>query len=282
MKQFGYAYLAYQNVEVVERSLRVALERYPGHIYVLDNGSFDERTSLFLYRIAQAERRITLYRSEKNLGCHGGFKFLFDKILESNPEVKWLIKADDSFMPPPLLASEYEDVISKMDDHALIGTNFFSDGRLDKVKGKKRLSNLIKVVDWRGDVINLPWGFVNADFYRKNGITARYRMSNGSVVDGDGRLYGGEEAYWCERAILSGLTYGYLFPIGAEHVGNDVLDPVYMLWKYVYGYLGLTSDDFTEYRKDTGSVREDFQRWVGSDNGMHRKWANEWIEANPL
>lgn len=268
----GYGFLAYQNVEVVEKSLTSALEKFPGTIYVLDNASFDERTSTFLYRLAQESPRIKLFKSEKNLGCHRGFEYLFNQMPE---DLEFFVKADDSFMCPVGV----DQMINYMQEHyeiAFMGTNFFSDGRVNAQNSEDGF------ISWKGvGVPNLPWAILRTDFLQRVGFHISYVDGSGNHRQEDSRLYGGEEAYWAAVSSPEEVDYGYWTNSFAIHVGNEVLNPVYMLWKYMYGYTGELDMDFVAFREDVEAVREGFQRWlVFSENGMHQKWAKEWLEEN--
>ncbi len=278
--------VCYANLGVVQASLSHLLKYYKNEpILLVDNHSPDNNTRDYIHSLAKENDNINIVSTERNIGCHHGFSFGFNYLLEQyTPDL--LIKCDDDMLVPEQDGWEKEVVsLCKIfPDLAFLGTNFFQDNRLQD----KTIYNLehgeynTRFIYW-GDIPNLPIGIIRTDFYKKlGGLFSQYRTGTTVITEDDNKhLYGGEEAFMYTKANENLLKYGYLVDIKSNTVSNDLLEPDYLLWKYIYGYLGLYKEDYAIFKKDKLALAKGYLYWAqNSDNGLHQEWARNFY-INP-
>lgn len=290
----GFVIVCYANHEMVRNTVEAA-RKLGIPLFLVDNHSPDPLTRAYLKDLSKV-KSIKVLDPGKNIGCHQGFTFGFDYILGHYKHVDLLVKCDDDTCPPPQWDADLLLAMFRTYDNlAFVGSNFFSDGRLmvkDVVKYtfeavEKDLLELgtevtkvlrkyeVNFIGW-SDIINIPWGVIRTEFYFKiGGLRTDYYNADGPVTDQD-HLYGGEEAYMCKKAQELGYSYGYLFDWHAIVEHNDLLDPDYILWKYMYGYLGKVKCDFAEFKKNKDMLDDGYNYWLeNSENGLHKEWAEK-------
>lgn len=275
------AYASYESVKKsVEENLKLIDGKYP--LFIVDNCSPDIKTISYLVDLEMMNKNVIVLIPGKNLGCHNGFNYGFFHILTNYKGVEVLVKCDDDTMLYPCI--DFDEILSlfKKTGIAFLGTNFFSDNRLygELVTREMHSDFITDIVYWNPKVANIPLGFVEANFFKKiGGFKVAYRNARNEIIKNQDHLYGGEEAYISQKANELNLPYGYLYLHGARTVGNDEIDPDYMLWKYVYGFLGDYKKDFSEFKKDENAKEEGYSYWLSySENGMHQLWAKNYYE----
>ena len=85
------------------------------------------------------------------------------------------------------------------------------------------------------------------------------------TLSNDPSLYGGEELDFQNRVQKRGKYGAYIREIEAHHLGNECRDSDYVLWKYLYGYMGIISDDFSTFKNDRIRVIAGYKMWVDNE-----------------
>jgi len=281
--KIGIVQVVYANYESVKKSveenLKVIDGKYP--LFIVDNCSPDIKTIEYLLDLESSNKNVVILRPGKNLGCHNGFNYGFFHILTNYTGVEVLVKCDDDTMLYPLI--DFEEILNlfKETGIAFLGTNFFTDNRLyGEVVTRETHGNYITdIVYWNPKIANIPLGFIEVNFFKKiGGFKVAYRNARDEIIKSQDHLYGGEEAYISQKANELRLKYAYLYMHGARMVDNEEVDPDYILWKYVYGFLGIYKKDFASFLKDEKAKEEGYSYWLSySDNGMHQKWSKEYF-----
>ncbi|HNX02210.1 MAG TPA: glycosyltransferase [Candidatus Cloacimonas sp.] len=278
------AYASYESVKKsVEENLKLIDGKYP--LFIVDNCSPDIKTISYLVDLEMMNKNVVVLSPGKNLGCHNGFNYGFYHIITNYKGVEVLVKCDDDTMLYNCI--DFDEILSlfKKTGIAFLGTNFFGDNRLQEELIVREMHGenakyMTDVVYWNPKIANIPLGFIDANFFKNiGGFKVAYRNARNEIIKSQDHLYGGEEAYISQKANELGLQYAYLYMHGARTVGNDEIDPDYMLWKYVYGFLGTYKKDFASFLKDEKAKEEGYAYWLSySDNGMHQLWAKNYYE----
>lgn len=278
-EKIGFVIVCYNNLEVVRETIQASL-KLPVKLILVDNHSVDRRVSSYLQVVSDYEN-VTVLDPGRNLGCHMGFNYGFSHAL-SHQNCDLLVKCDDDTLPPKNINFDaIESFFSTYKNIAFAGTDFFNDDRIKKEQIKKYyhdgFSTNFAIWD---DIINIPFGIIRADFYRQFGLHVSYRTAGGETITSDDHLYGGEEAYLCEMAKLNNWVYGYLTDLHATPISWEKIDGDYMLWKYVFGYLGTYKKDFSEFKEDIEAKTLGYKYWLAySDNGVHKLLAKKFLDV---
>lgn len=268
--------VCYNPPRMVKKVVRELLKYKDIEVILIDNRS-PFKTSRYLYcNIPDNHPNVRIIDAGKNIGCHNGYNLGF-----SEAKGDFLVKNDDSTEP-----LEEKDVkriaefLKENPDFAYIGANFRDDFEketegFDYYVEKDSKIGRIAIQGKGKGMVNFPWIMIPKKVYKDLGeLKPLYRDASGNMrTDG---LYGGEELYYKIRAIKKGYKIGTALDIEVEKLERT--EPLYELWKYVYGYLGWTRKPCDKFMKDKELLTKGFRFWLNNGNTWQREKAREYFE----
>lgn len=196
----------------------------------------------------------------KNLGCHRGFNFAFD--FKGDQGFDYIVKLDDDTIVPknwnePMIEVLEQDdrlaYISSINKNARQGNNF-----------AKRKVGKYTIEIPRVGVVGFSCVMFPIKILNEIGVMSKINT-----------LYGGEELDFLERVRDAGKYGGYIKEVVACHLGNESREIDYVLWKYVYGYLGFTNKDFITFKADRMELIKYYNMWIDTDNEVFQNMAKQ-------
>ena len=257
--------VAYNNVELVKEVVESIKQKTSKdhELIIVDNHSLDTRTRDYIREVKDC----ILLDPGKNLGCHHGFTYGFDRARGEN-----LVKLDDDTV-----------IKSQNWDKILINTiEAWEKQRAERVAFIAPNSNVrhgshqsvwnvgqYQFNQITGGTLGFSCVMIPRKTYLEFGPLTSMNWHNGALQN---TLYGGEELYYAQlaNAKANKYVYGYAMNALVEHLGNEYRDVDYVLWKYIYGYLGWTNKSLDEFKKDRDLVIRGYTFWVQSSG-------NEWL-----
>jgi len=237
----------YNNLPLVSRTLEALLRRTScrdAQIVLVDNHGPDSAARDYIRELAKHEVLVSVEDPGRNLGCHGGWNYGFDR-----SEGEFVVKLDD----------DTEIATPSWDLHMIAALEtiprlaYLSADIDAKQRNKYRLENHSGIeleVPEAGIVGFSCVMFRRADLLRWGPMrTGAYRTAGGKVIRDD-RLYGGEEVYMAQLAREEDRFYAHFPKVFCHHMDNNERDPDYAMWKRVYGFHGWTNKDMETWRKD--------------------------------
>lgn len=252
----------YNNIEVAQRSIEALISHtdVPHKIILVNNHSFDDRTQNYLQTLLDLQNEICVVDPGKNIGCHWGWNFGFEHIAQDYP---FTCKVDDDTVVSHGWASSLINAHKVWWKHkkkaiGILGANL-----------NCRTENIGEIINLESFLFEIPPSIVSfscvmflTDLIRKIGPMKgmQYRTALGKVINSDNgeNLYGGEEVYYLN--VVRSLDYDsfWLHNVVVEHIDSSQKNWTYLLWKFAYGYLGLT--------------RKNFEQFVGDEILMQKSW----------
>lgn len=251
--------VCYNNVELVERTVQSVLDHSVDdwELIVVDNHSLDERTREYIQSILH--EKVKYVDAGKNIGCHQGFNLGFK---HATGDV--LVKLDDdSSIVTPGWNKIMIDTLKDLSDMAAPEVAFLGvDSNARQVTNGYKLKTTggknVEIIT--SGVLGFSLVMIPSTTYEKFG-PLESRFWGDGVVKKDS-LYGGEELYYCQKAIQNEMIYGYCNSVRIHHADNALRDPDYVAWKYGGGYLGWFGYDLNELKKHPDMLRRVYSHWV--------------------
>jgi glycosyltransferase involved in cell wall biosynthesis len=257
--------VAYNNVELVKSVIESVKENTTGvyELIIVDNHSPDQRTRDYIRSIDGC----VLFDPGQNIGCHKGFSFGFEKARGD-----YLVKLDDDTI---IKTSGWNDTLiytieawDRVHDAKIAfiapdsNVKHGSQQVLHQVPFHELVFQFSQV---QGGTLGFSCVMIPRKVYLEFGPLVTMDWHNGALKDS---LYGGEELYYAQKAFSSGKIFGYAMNASVEHLGNEYRDLDYVLWKYIYGYLGWTTKSLEELKKDREMLIRGYTYWItSSGNG---------------
>ncbi len=228
----------YNTLPLVKRTVESVLATLPkeNELILVDNHSPDPKSRDYIYSLRQSN--VHVFTPEKNLGCHNGWNYGFDRSqgdivwkLDDDTEIltrAWSILGENVLMDVPNLAYVSADINAKQANQYV----FEMHGPHSQYKlevAKNGVVGFSFVGFRRHDVIR--WGKMQV---------GAYRAAGGKVIAED-RLYGGEEVFFASAARSEGKFIAHYPAIRVHHADNSERYPDYPMWKRVFGYHGWTN-----------------------------------------
>jgi len=210
----------------------------PWELILVHNHSTDKDTTKFLSELQQQPmmpHRLIVLDPGKNLGCHNGWNFGLQRCCANNHD--YVVKLDDDteMLTPgwadimaraleliPGLAFVSSDIDAKQDHEYEVGTY---NGGVELEVAR------VGIVGFSCVMFRYKWIRVVGPMRAKGFIAVNGREG------GDGTLYGGEEGYYRNLAMMRGEMIAHIPAVFAHHHSNEERDPLYILWKW-FGFLG--------------------------------------------
>lgn len=199
----------------------------------------------------------------KNIGCHRGFNFAFD--FKGDQGFNYVVKLDDDTIVPENWNEPMMEVLEQDDRLAYISSinkNAKQGGDFAEIKAGKYTIEIP-----RTGVVGFSCVMFPIQILNEIGTLSKINT-----------LYGGEELDFLERVRDAGKYGGYIKEIVAYHLGNECREIDYVLWKYVYGYLGFTNKDFISFKEDRTELIKGYTIWLDADNEDLKNMAKKRLE----
>lgn len=273
--------VAYNNVEltkpVIESVIEKTTESY--ELIVVDNHSPDQRTRDYIKTVKEA----SLIDPGRNIGCHKGFSYGFEKakgdyLVKLDDDTVIKTKGWDQVLTDTIIAWDRlhnsKIAFAAPDSNVKHG----SQQALQQVPYHELVFQFSQVL---GGTLGFSCVMIPRKVYQDFGPLITMDWHNGALKDS---LYGGEELYYAQKAHSKGYTYGYAMNASVEHLGNEHRDIAYVLWKYIYGYLGMTTKSLEELKKDRELLIRGYTYWItSSGNGwLAEKGKQELIKLGAI
>lgn len=236
----------YNTLPLVKRTVESVLATLPkeNELILVDNHSPDPKSRDYIYSLRQSN--VHVFTPEKNLGCHNGWNYGFDRSqgdivwkLDDDTEIltrAWALLGENVLLDVPNLAYVSADINAKQANQYVFEMHGDSRGHQYKLEvAKNGVVGFSFVGFRRHDVIR--WGKMQVGPYRATG---------GKVIAED-RLYGGEEVFFASAARQEGKFIAHYPAIRVHHADNSERHPDYPMWKRVYGYHGWTNLPMDEW-----------------------------------
>jgi len=276
MKKYSIITCIYNNKSLVQSVLE-KIYKYTSddfeHIIVY-NHPVD--SSLDLIRdLTRGKDNVIILDRGYNLGCTDGLDLGF-----SAASGKYILKVDDDVLVP-FNTNWLQIMGSIMDSMPKLA---FLSPNSNVIQGGKIETMNLDLPLYKGGlnlylsgIISWTCLMMRKDLYREFGPL------KGTVVTVSGnvrnpRLYGGEEQYYCIKARQAGLPFGYLTDLWAIHLDNENRDIEYVLWKYCYGYLGVTHLPYDEFKNNKSELDKCFSYWLKENNQWYSNKAQEYFK----
>jgi len=252
------AVVAYNNVELVKEVIEsVKLNTSNDYeLIIVDNHSLDSRTRDYI----RSEKDCVLLDPGKNLGCHNGFSYAFeraqgenfvklddDTVIKTKDWDRMLIETIEAWDKIAFIAPD-----SNVRHGSNVATHQFNSLHFDRITG---------------GTLGFSCVMIPRKTYLEFGPLTSMNWKNGALQN---TLYGGEELYYAQIAHAKGRVFGYCMNARVEHLGNEHRDIDYVLWKYIYGYLGWTTKPLDDFKKDRELLIKGYTFWVTSSG-------NDWL-----
>lgn len=261
----------YNSMPVVRRCLTnlLACELGGSEIILVDNHSPDEDARRYIRVLAAQHDNLSVVDPGKNLGCHRGWNFGYEKSCGQSEFVYKL--DDDTEVKTPAFLPLMAYALNMVPDLGFVSADI--DAKQANKYEKKTLNSVTLEIALNGVVGFSLVGFRRADIQRWGLMqTGVYRAAGGRVFENEDRLYGGEEVFYATAARGEGRIIAHLPSVFAHHLDNQERDPDYAMWKRAYGFHGWTDLDLVEWR-NSGQFVTHYRRSLALE--LHSKAPNE-------
>lgn len=236
----------YNSYPVVRRCLEAFFSVTPHEdveLILVDNNPPDRESSRYIMQLAKEHHDagrsgfVRVLKTEKNLGCHGGWNFGYGFATG-----EYVCKLDDdTVILTPEWPKKMYAALEKFPEMAILSADIDA-----------KQANKYVMADKNGYQFEIAMtgvvGFSLAMF-RRSDIekwgpmkTGAYRAAGGKTITTE-RLYGGEEVYYAGAAKAENRSIAHYPAVKCHHLDNAERHPDYALWKRVYGYHGWTDKD---------------------------------------
>ena len=249
----------YNNLSLVKDCIKSVAENTTGEFMHVLVYNYPDNKEILEYL---EQEKITVLDPGKNIGCHRGFNFGFERSKHYNPD--FIVKLDDDTTVPKNWNLPMMEV-------------------LEQEKNLAYLSSINKSAKQGSDFIERKIGKYTIEIPKSGVVGFSCVMFPAATLNQIGvlskikTLYGGEELDFLERVRDAGKFGGYIKEVIAFHAGNENRDYDYVLWKYVYGYLGFTNKDFIDFKKDRVDLIKYYTMWLDDENEDLKKIAKRRI-----
>lgn len=228
----------FNELEICKKSIDSIIENTEGEhkIVIVDNANPNE--GILEYLSSVAKNNVTVRHLEKNVGCHNACNEGFD-IWHS----KYYAKVDDDVIVPKGWNIKLIEFLEDNPDFSYVGARNANFGHLKELTTVGTSGKEWKILSSEGKGRNVI-GF-SCVLFRDSTI----ELYGPLKVPRKDCLYGGEEQYYAALAELHKHKIALLNEDMRIH-HQETTDLDYVVWKYVYGYLGFIKEDFIDFKKN--------------------------------
>jgi len=224
-------------------------------LLLVNNHSTDKDTLKYLSELRQKPTmpcRFIVLDPGKNLGCHNGWNFGLQHCCANNHD--FVVKLDDDTV---MLTPKWADIMSRALE-LVPGCAFVSsdiDAKQEQDYETRTFAGGVELEVATQNIVGFSCVMFRYKWVKLVGpMRARgFRAANGIVTKSDDSLYGGEEGYYRNIAMLRGEMIAHIPAVKAHHCDNDERDQLYVLWKF------FCSLGWIEHGVDTVAWRESGQ-----------------------
>lgn len=259
----------YNNVELVKETVESVLNLTTGdwELILIDNHSLDQRSRDYIKQLNNPSVRII--EPGKNIGCHRAISLGFEQSVGD-----YLVKLDDDTVIETqdwnliLIDALKEIDKERMNKFSFIAPNCNVRQTTMNTIFKTSNHNLEMVLS---GVLGFSCVMIPKNIYKELGKLESRFWGDGQIKNDT--LYGGEELYYCQRAVSNGYCYGYCNDVNVKHLDNEYRDPDYVLWKFWCGFRGqFNGMGLDELKKDNNELIRAYTNW------MNTFIDNQWIQ----
>lgn len=280
MKKLLVVMNIYNEIELVERSIKSVAQNTKGEFDFVLVYNHPPDMKLRKLKALIKEYKITVLDPGRNLGCHEGFNY---GVKQTNPdwqqgkwEYEYIAKIDDDTIVPlgwdePMIRVFDLDYhlayISAVNLGARQGRNFKKRTLRDYLGDRQIVKHHIEIP--REGVVGFSCVVFPVKTLDRVGLLSTENVFRANRRKcGEDNLFMGEEQNYSSRVRRKGRYGAYLTDVDVVHIDNgERKDTDYLVWKFWYGYLGRTTEDYPTFRKNKLQLSEAYRGLLG-----HSEW----------